>query len=330
MRRDRAGDFQGLIIWSVSPDLGDPGIPENLRDLAEGREFVQVRTAAEAEPLLNRVEIALGDIPFKLLPRMPRLKWLQLWSAGADILQRYPELKTMPFQLTNTSGIHRRQLAEHTFALILAWNRRLREALDAQKQRLLYRPAGADLGILEGKTMLILGYGVIGEAIARIALLFGMEVRGIRRGVSAPSQQGAVRVFPAAALEAELRRADYVVNILPLTPETRRIMGKKEFDAMKPQAVYVNVGRGKTTDEAALIEALQSRRIAGALLDVSEQEPPPPDSALWDMDRVIYTAHYAGLRPGYNAEALKVARENLGRYVRGEPLINLVDKTAGY
>jgi phosphoglycerate dehydrogenase-like enzyme len=121
-----------------------------------------------------------------------------------------------------------------------------------------------------------------------------------------------------------------VVNILPSTADTRHYVGEAEFSRIKSGAVYINAGRGANTDEAALIRALASKRIAAALLDVTEQEPLPADSPLWDMENVILTSHYAGRHAEYSRMALDVALENLGRYVRGEPLKNLVDKRKGY
>lgn len=292
---------------------------------------------AEIEPFLDRIEIGFGDVPFDLLPRMPNLKWLQLWSAGADFLLRYPEAKALPFQLTTTSGIHRQQLAEHLFALLLGWNRCLPAALDAQKRHKWLVIVDQKLSVLNGKTMLILGYGDIGRNVARIALGFGMKVIGLRRDPSksvesSPSVEGGdgIRIEAAANMKALLPEADHVVNILPSTPDTRHIIGAAEFSLMKNSALYINIGRGATTDETAMIEALRLKKIAGALLDVAETEPLPPDSPLWDMDNVILSGHYAGCHPEYSRMAMDMALDNFARYKKGEPLKNLVDKMRGY
>jgi phosphoglycerate dehydrogenase-like enzyme len=131
-------------------------------------------------------------------------------------------------------------------------------------------------------------------------------------------------------MPALLGKADFVVNILPNTGETQGLVGKKEFSLMKKGAVYVNVGRGLTNDEAALIEALNSGHLAAALLDVTAQEPLPAGSPLWDMETVMITPHYAGAHPDYAALAMNVTVENLKRYNAGAELINVVDKEAGY
>jgi phosphoglycerate dehydrogenase-like enzyme len=264
---------------------------------------------------------------------MPNLKWLQLWSAGADFLLRFPEARQLPFQLTTASGIHRQQLSEHLFALLLAWNRCLPAALEAQKRREWLFIKDNRLAVLAGKTMLILGYGDIGKNIARVALSFGMNVTGLRRSAGGQkSEPGleAVRIESAARLKGLLGEADYVVNILPSTAETRHIIGGAEFALMKNSALYINLGRGATTDEAALFEALRAKKIAGALIDVFETEPLPPASPLWELDNIIITGHYAGCHPGYTRMAMDIALENLERYNHGEPLKNLVDKELGY
>jgi phosphoglycerate dehydrogenase-like enzyme len=321
---------KGVILVALSPDRLLPDMERRLREAGEGREIFFSQHKAEVEPFLDRIEIAMGDIPFSLIPRMPNLRWVQLWSAGVDALQRFPDLREKPFQLTTASGIHGQQLAEHTFGMILARNRNFPAAFAAQKRHEWLETRDQGMADLSGKTMLILGYGVIGERIARTALVFGMKVTGLRRTVSKGGAPQGVRLESSEKLGDFLPEADYVVNILPFTPETRHYVGEAEFRRMKGGAVYVNVGRGGTTDEAALIQALASKRIAGALLDVTEQEPLPPDSPLWDMDNVILTSHYAGRHAEYSRLALNVALENLGRYVRGEPLKNLVDKTKGY
>jgi phosphoglycerate dehydrogenase-like enzyme len=285
---------------------------------------------SEIEPFLERIEIGMGDIPFGLIPRMPNFKWLQLWSAGADFLQCFPDLKELPFQLTSASGIHGQQIAEHLFAMLLGRSRCLPAAMAAQHKRQWLYVEGDQLVALSGKTMLITGYGAIGGTIARIARAFGMEVIGLRRRPAQGAAADGVRLEDASRLRDFLPQADYVVNILPSTPDTRHYFGASEFALMKNSALYINMGRGATTDEAALIEALGARRIAGALLDVTETEPLPADSPLWAMDNVIITGHYAGCHPEYGRLAMEVCLDNLGRYNRGEPLKNLVDKNKGY
>jgi phosphoglycerate dehydrogenase-like enzyme len=325
---------KGTILLAMKTGSWPEG-EKRLRDAGDGRKVLLTTDAAEMEEVAAEVEIAMGDVPPSLFPKMPNLKWVQLWSAGADNLRRFPETAGLPFLLTTTSGMHRRQLTEHIFALILAWCRRLPAAFDAQKRGVWEKGTPADMVSLDGKTMLILGYGEIGEQTAIAALAFGMKVIGLRRQLAvdertAVAEKLGVRLESAAKLTELLLDADFVVNILPHTDETERSFGAVQFAAMKKSAVYVNVGRGQTTDEAALVEALQKKRIAGALLDVTAEEPLPASSPLWRMDNVILTAHYAGFHPEYNNLALEIALENLSRYIAGKPLKNLVDRSLGY
>jgi phosphoglycerate dehydrogenase-like enzyme len=326
---------KGLILARFFFDRDIPETKERLEAAGENREVLITGDRAEMEKVLDRVEICMGDVPFSLYSRMPRLKWVQLWSAGADRLQSHPELVDLPFVLTSTSGIHGQQISEHIFAMLLSFNRRLPEALAAQKRHEWYRAADNQVAVLSGKTMLIAGYGAIGESVARAALAFNMKVIGLRRhpGKSLPRAGGSpegVRIENSSKLREFLPAVDHVVNILPATADTQGLFGETEFNLMKKTALYINVGRGSTTCESALIEALKAGRIGGALLDVTEKEPLPPDSPLWDIPNVIITGHYAGMHPDYAELALETALDNLRRYVRGEPLKNRIDKKAGY
>jgi len=321
---------KNIILLSLAPSRVLPEFKPQLEAAGEGRELLISMETAEIEPFLDRIEIGMGDIPLELVPRMPCFRWWQLWSAGADVLQRLPALKELPFQLTSASGIHGQQIAEHLFAMLLGRNRRLDKALAAQRQHKWLFINDERLSVLEGKTMLILGYGAIGATIARIARSFGMNVTGLRRNPARGGGIDGVLLESTAKLRDFLPRSDYVVNILPATPDTRQFFGAAEFALMKNGSLYVNVGRGVTTSTPALIDALREKRIAGALLDVTDPEPLPEDSPLWDMDNVTITGHYAGCRPDYSRLAMNVALENLERYNRGEPLKNLVDKSKGY
>jgi phosphoglycerate dehydrogenase-like enzyme len=322
---------KGLIVLCLPRTRIPPEAVERVRAAGDGREVFIAPDEKETEPLVDRIEIGFGDVPFSLIPRMPRLQWVQLWSAGADWLQQYPGLKGLPFKLTTTSGMHCQQITEHVFGMLLGWNRQLPQAFACQNRREWRKIPMGELSVLAGKTMLILGYGAIGAGIARAALAFGMSVIGLRRsGPPVPREEAGVTVVSASKLRDQLPAADVVVNILPLTEETRHSFGAGEFAAMKKTALYVNVGRGATTDQGALVEALRTKAIGGALLDVTDPEPLPADSPLWAQDNLLLTGHYAGFHPNYDEIALNIALDNLGRYVRGEPLVNLVDKSRGY
>ena len=316
---------KAVILVYISRDQFKPEYREKMTQAALGREIVHTTDRSEIDKLIDRIEICLGFGPWDLLAKMPRLGWFQCWGAGVDGLVANPELKDKPIKITNTSGIHVEQLTEHIFAMILAFTRKFQILYAAQKK---HEWLDLEAPVIAGKTMLILGYGTIGEQCAKVALGFNMKVIGLRRHPSENSSE--IQIETADKLHTLLSEADYVVNILPFTQDTRNLISKKEFSLMKKSAVYVNVGRGPTTDEAALVDALQSGQIAGALLDVTVQEPLPKDSPLWDMDNVIITPHCAGWRPDYTSMAMDITLENLGRYNRGEALINQIDKKAGY
>ena len=318
---------KGMILVQLEAGRMPDGAVERLARAGYGREVLLTEDRELIERNRERVEIYIGEIDYALLTRMPAVSWVQLWYAGVDGMRAYPELTERPFLFTN-SRIHGPQIAEHVFAMILSWNRRLARIFEAKNRREWIRFPIDALGALTGASLLILGYGAIGEHVAGVARAFGMRVTGLRRNPARGAE--GVRVEPAERLRELLPQADYVLNILPYTPATTRLVGAAEFSLMKKSALYISVGRGGTTDEAALIAALRGRSIAGALLDVTEREPLPPDSPLWDLDNLILSPHCAGFRPGYDRMALEVALDNLGRYVRGEPLNYLVDKRAGY
>jgi phosphoglycerate dehydrogenase-like enzyme len=319
---------KGIVLVTLPQDRYSEKEEAALKNEAGGREIVHALKRPDMEKYAGRTEILIGFGPWSLLAAMPKLRWFQVWSAGVDGLAAHPELKDHPVMITNTSGMHREQVAEHIFAMILSRNRVFPKIFAAQKRHEWVSLADSETAVLSGKTMLILGYGAIGRHAAAAARAFGMKVIGIRRR-QAPCRNDA-QAETIEKLPELLPEADYVVNLLPYTQATKNILGKKEFALMKQGAVYVNVGRGLTNDEAALTEALQSGRLAAALLDVTATEPLPPDSPLWDLGNVIITPHYAGMRPDYPALAMEITLENLKRYNLGEPLVNLVDKHAGY
>jgi phosphoglycerate dehydrogenase-like enzyme len=279
----------------------------------------------EIAALRDEVEILAGWPASDALVSAPHLRWYQQWSAGSDWLARYPEAAERPFLVTNASGVHPVQIAEHAFAMMLAFARKQHEAVRHQAAREWKAPPGESLSELYEKTLLMIGLGAIGERIALVGHAFGMRVLGMRR------RQGALppvveAVYPPDRLTDILPECDFVVLAPPLTRETRGMIGERELRSMRRTAFLVNVGRGKLIDEAALIRALQDGWIGGAGLDVFENEPLPQDSLLWDMPNVIITPHYAGASPRYHERAMRLFMENLRRYRNGEELRNLVDK----
>ncbi len=282
-------------------------------------------------------------LPPDILKLAPGLRWLQLHSAGADHILEHPIMHS-EILITTVSGIHATPIAEYVFASILAF--RWRVPLWTHCQREAKWPSGRwDLYArpeLRDSTLGILGYGSIGREVGRIGRAFGMRVLALRRSQGRAEQGYSVEhtgdpegtvpeaFYPLEALHEMLAESDYVVVALPLTPETLHFLGERELEAMKPTAYLVNIARGPIVDEAALIRALREGWIAGAGLDVFDQEPLPSDSPLWELENVLISPHVAGFTPRYDERAAALFAKNLGRYLSGQALLNLVDKSRGY
>jgi phosphoglycerate dehydrogenase-like enzyme len=276
--------------------------------------------------LAERAEIMVGwNLPREAVQRSTRLRWIHSTAAGVDQLL-YPEVRERDLIITTSSGIHQ-PLVEHVFALLLALVRRLHVAIRNQQERRWDRSRAVGSEV-RGLTLGVLGLGSIGTEVAAKAAAFGMRVIGTKRTPGAVPH--VERVYPPEALHEVLAAADVVVVALPLTDATRGLLGDREFQAMKPGALLINIGRGPIVQETALIRALQEHQIGGAGLDVFEREPLPADNPLWAMEDVIITPHVSGGWPGYLDAAVPLFCENLARYLRGAPLLNLVDKSRGY
>lgn len=254
----------------------------------------------------------------------PGLRWMHTASAGVDHIL-FPELRDSDIVLTNASGVFNIPIAETVLAYMLAVVKRLPEFLAQQRERRWHK---LPLRELRGLTVGIVGLGDIGTEIARLCRAFGMHVLGLRRR-PLPSDV-ADEVLPPDRLHDLLARSDFVVIALPLTEETRGLIGRAELAAMKPGAWLINISRGAIVDEEALVEALREGRIGGACLDVFAEEPLPSESPLWEMPNVIITPHNSWSSPRIEEREVELFLENLRRYVSGEPLLNVVDKRAGY
>ena len=323
------------LLFGANPDDLGPEQLDTIRSLVPDMHILVSEDKAEIEAVIADVEIAARRFPHGLLPKAQSLRWMQQWGAGADWLMRAPDAAGMDFILTNASGVHSIQITEHIFSFLLAFARQLHFAVRAQSAREWRRPAregffqGHPFFELYGKTMLLVGVGAIGARTAEVAGALGMRVIGIRRNAAQAVPHVETMLGPDRLLEV-LPKADFVVLTIPMTHETKDMFGEREFRAMKETAYIVNIGRGGTIDEGALVKAIEEGRIAGAGLDVFETEPLPEDSPLWEMEDVIITAHYAGLTPHYEERAMAIFLHNLRRYKAGEPLNNVVDKKLGY
>lgn len=258
-------------------------------------------------------------------PKAEAVKWIQSASAGVDVLL-FPELIESHVVVTNARGIFDRAIAEFVLGTMLAFAKGLPGMLDRQARK---DWAHRDTEMLSGKRVLVAGVGSIGREIGRLCGAFGTTVRGV--GSTARGRDDVFRiVYGPDELADACRWADYVVNALPGTEETKHLFDDKVISAMPPTARFVNVGRGSTVDEAALVDALREGRLAGAALDVFEREPLPPDSPLWELPNVIVSPHLAGDFAGFREAVVELFVQNLERYLTGLPLENVVDKQRGY
>jgi len=314
--------------------LGDPAESsvKKLANLGADVMVTMAKTAAELEPALANADVLLNWAGSRaevnrIFGAAPRLKWIQTRSVGLDSLL-FPELIESPVLLTNGKGTFSQSLGEFVIAGALYWAKDLPRMLRSQAER---KWDVFSVSELSKQTMGIVGHGDIGRAIARRAKAFGMRVLGLRRDSAARAgDEDADRVYATKELHDMLPECDYVVVAAPLTPATKHLMSTAEFNAMKPEAIIMNVGRGPVIDEAAMTEALRSGRIRGAALDVFEVEPLPPESPLWEMKNVLMSAHTADHTKDWMNDSAIFFLEQFARWKKGEPLKNVVDKRAGY
>lgn len=301
---------------------------ERLALRGTGLRSLQARTRAELDAMLPRIDVLSlsgmwrNDIP----AAAPKLRFVQSMSAGTDQYDR-AVLGAAGIRLASAAGVNANAVSEHAMALTLAMLRKLPEARDNQHRK-HWRGMLSDFSTREdelaGKTMLVVGMGRIGGRLIRLAKAFDMRVIGVRANPGAGAG-GADEVHATAALASLLPRADVVVLVCPLTAETTGLMNATKLAAMKPTAHLVNCARGRVCDEPALVAALQAGRIKGAALDVTVEEPLPPESPLWAMPNVFITPHTAGETCAYEDNVVDILLENLERLWRGEAaLVNQI------
>jgi phosphoglycerate dehydrogenase-like enzyme len=261
-----------------------------------------------------------------------KLKWIHATAAGVGQLM-YPELRRSGIVLTNAGGVHAVPMSEHLLGTIIALARRFPDAMRyqaknhwAQQELWDAKPRPLELG---GRVLLIVGFGATGRELARRIQPLGMRIWGVTRSGRGDAQL-AERILPAAELASVLPQADFVVLAAPETPETRQMIGAKEFAMMKPEAYLINVARGTLVDQAALAEALRARTIAGAAIDVAEEEPLPPESPLWNLDNIFITPHVSAVSERMWTRQMDLLMENLERWFDGRELVNQIDLQRGY
>ncbi len=263
----------------------------------------------------------------RVLETAPRLEWIHAMYAGLD-RSLFPELVASPVPLTNGSGVFSQSLGEFVMLGVLYFAKEVDRMMKAKAE---HRWDIYDKVEIRKQTIGIVAHGDIGRAVAWRAKAMGMRVLAHRKSPAPRAGDEHVdHVYGVGELHAMLPECDYVAVTAPLTPETVGMIGRSEFELMKPSAVILNVGRGPVIDEAAMIEALRTRRIRGAALDVFDKEPLPPDSPFWELENVLLSAHCADHVEGWVEDAVVFFVEQFSRWRKGEPLRNVVNKLAGY
>ncbi len=308
----------------------DAGLVERIKAvLRDGdAEVIVAGTDAELEAAVDKADVLFGGILRPdLVEKAGRLKWFQTNSAGVENVAS-PELADSGITVTNMSGAHATQISEHALAMMLAFARDLPRAIRAQD-------SGDWLGFdmktfeLDGSVLAIAGLGDLGGALADKAKALGMVVLATKMRVTT-KPVSVDEIYGPEGLDEIIGRADFVADTLPLTPHTRYAFARDQFRRMRPSAYFFNVGRGGTVNQDDLIAALESGEIAGAGLDVTEPEPLPAESPLWNMPNVILTYHSSGTSPNVMERHYQIFLDNLERFEHGRPLANVVDVRAGY
>ncbi|GAA4454980.1 D-2-hydroxyacid dehydrogenase [Nibrella saemangeumensis] len=310
---------QALQTGVSSPDSSSPGVSTDTDTCVWGQDL----PAAQRKEAFLQAEVVFGNPPADWWAESRNLRWVQLYSAGFDpylaLDWTRPELQSVT--VTNLRGFFGQPVAETAVAGVMALYRKIDELARLQAQS---RWVGGELrpqmNLLYRKRVLVLGAGAIGETIMKILRGFDCHVTLVRRS-QAPTVEDLDELLP---------EADIIMAALPDTEETKNTLSAQRLALMKPSAVVVNVGRGSAIDEPALTDALQHNRLAGAVLDVTYQEPLPGESPLWSMTNVLLTQHTGGGYAEENADKVRVFLRNLDRYRAGEPLENVVDFSRGY
>ncbi len=316
-----------MTLAILNFDLPDP----LLARLRQGFPQLGIERCPDKDSLfehLPRAEILMTFMQCspKMLDAAPNLKWIQAISAGVDFMP-LDEIRRRGILLTSGRGTSIIQMAEYAIAAMINLARNFHLIFRNQVQGKWERQVPQQE--IYGATVGILGLGAIGAEIARRSAVMGMRVIGVRRA-PAP-MEGVAEVLGPERMAEVFQQSDYIVNLLPATPATQKVIDRKYFDLMKPTACFINMGRGATVNEADLIDVLRQKKIRGLVSDVYAVEPLPADSPLWTLENAILTPHVCGASPQYMARAVEIIEHNVKVYLAGQgEMINRVDLAAGY
>ncbi|MBN6205968.1 D-2-hydroxyacid dehydrogenase [Ralstonia pickettii] len=293
------------------------------------QEFIFCDTPEEAKEYADKAEVYVtygNSIDETLIEQAGQLKWVACLSAGVDDFP-IKKLEEKGVLLTNARGIHKIQMAEYAITMLLQVYRNLKIIIENEKQTTWDK--SVRIQEITGKKILIIGTGAIGGETARLAKAFHMETIGISR--SGKKVENFDSVYQTSELLEVLPEADLIVSVIPSTKETRHLFTYEQFSAMKPSAVFLNMGRGDVLKENDLLRAIQEEKFTHAVLDVFEQEPLPEDHPFWKEKNITVTPHISGLSPAYVERALKIFKQNLEVFEKnGEDYLNVIDLKQGY
>lgn len=276
----------------------------------------------EAEVLITYGE----DLTPEYIHQMIKLKWIMVISAGMDLMP-FAEIKQHNILVTNAKGIHKIPMAEYAISMFLNLYHKFPRFYENQKQHVWDRDIMVDE--ITGKTMVIVGTGVIGQELARVAKAFQIKTIGVSKSGKAKDYFDAV--YTVDKLEAALAQADFVASILPSTDETKYLFQPNHFNVMQPHAIFLNMGRGDVIKSEVLLGALNENKISHAILDVFEQEPLPAEHPLWEHEKVTMTPHKSSHSPMYIPRAIDIFKNNLDEYLNGtKNYTNEIDPDRGY
>jgi phosphoglycerate dehydrogenase-like enzyme len=304
--------------------------PQRLAEIERkhGIQFIVPNRGDPTGPLIGDVDAVYGQLTADDFASASRLRWVQSPSAGVEWMWRVPGLQDSDIVVTNMRGAHAATIAEHTFGMLLTHTRALRTFERHQHDHHWGRGDLVVSGI-KGLTMGIIGFGNIGRAIARRATGFEMRVLAVDAD-PVPAGEGVEEVWPLDRLEDLCRESDVLVISAPMTPNSRGMVGAEHIRRMKRGSYLLQVSRGGIVNESALVDALEEGHLAGAALDVTETEPLPVGHPLWTAPNLVITPHSSAASKLTTELVWSILSENVGRFVRGEPLINLVDKRKGW
>ena len=332
------------VVVTVAIDFSDNILAE-LREISP-RLQIERHFPAVSPDAIARTEVLYTTGYYPEPEQAPKLRWIQMNTAGVNHAVHHPIVQAEDIIVTTVSGIHATNMAHYCLMTMLMFNYKMRMAFDLQG-RAEWPPdphglfAPVDLNL---QTIGIVGYGSVGRELARLCSTMGMTVLASKRNIGSTEEVNAYalpgfgdpsgdipdRIYPAATITSMAKDCDYLVVTVPHTDSTKHLINDEVLVAMKDTAVLINVSRGSVVDEKALITALSAGVIAGAALDVFEEEPLPNTSPLWNLDNVIITPHLSGFTRDYHDKAARVLKENLRRYLENRPLLNQLDRATGY